>query len=121
MDTPEAMWRVGARFLRLVLILDALIIAFVVGWTLLDGSTSVAAIERGIWIACLAIVFLWLIHLMASHGFAQMLPGGQFGPLSYDATRYRMNPETSFEMTWVTVAILATLSFVALAVRGLYL
>ncbi len=115
---PEPLWRVGARFLRLVLILDAVIIAGVVGWAGLGASISAEAVERGIWIVCGVVAGLWLIHLVTVNGFGQSLPGGQFGPLVYDAQRYRMSPESSFETTWLALTVLATLSLVALALRA---
>ena len=118
MDTPETMWRVGARFLRLVLILDALIIAVVAGWTLLDGSTSPAAIERGIWIVTAVIAAMWLVSQLGAAPVAFIAPGfinfPQFGSQAERAS------QRSFEMTWLTIAILATLSLVGLAIRVVY-
>ena len=68
MGGQESLWRVGGRFFRLVLLLDALLVAGVLGLSGLDGSLTAGEFGSNTWILCLAIALLWLVYELGRHG-----------------------------------------------------
>ena len=120
MGGQESLWRVSGRFLLLVLFVDCLLIAALVGVSSLDGSLSAREFARNTWILCLVVAVLWLLYELGRNGITRVGPGAQWGWPRWD---YEMHLRTrpalaaEWEMTLLTIAVVAGLALVAAAVQ----
>ena len=121
MGGQESLWRVGGRFFRLVLLLDCALMAGVVALSSLDGSLSAREFVRNTWILCLLIAVLWLVYELGRNGTARVAPpGGEWASFGRELEPYlqlRPAKAAAWEMTVLTVALVAGLAVVALTVQ----
>ena len=115
-----SLWQASRRFLLMVVVFDLLIAGIVVGLISMHGALSAAGISRGLWVGCVFAGLAWLLSTTAGGAFFGGITPGIFA-LKQDAlSRVEpMSTEARFEMTWLTLAVIATLGAAAFALGAL--